>query len=55
MEIGEGRVIKCNYELCVKVVNKSHIQSEPLFKVTLPGENIQGDSEGVTATYGAHF
>jgi hypothetical protein len=28
VEIGDGAIIKCNYEVCVKVVNKSNIKSE---------------------------
>jgi hypothetical protein len=34
MEIGDGAIIKCNYELCVKVVNKSIIQSTTTSIVT---------------------
>jgi hypothetical protein len=32
MEISDGAIIKYNYELCVKVVNKSNLQSK---RVTL--------------------
>jgi hypothetical protein len=28
VEISDGGIIKCNYELCVKVVSKSNIQSK---------------------------
>jgi hypothetical protein len=28
VEISDGAIIKCNYELCVQVVNKSNIQSK---------------------------
>jgi hypothetical protein len=35
MEISDDAKIKCDYELFVKVVNKSNIQSETLSRVTL--------------------
>jgi hypothetical protein len=35
VEISDGARIKCNYELCVKVVNKSNIQSTTSSRVTL--------------------
>jgi hypothetical protein len=35
VEIIDGAIIKRNYELCVKVVNKSNIQSETLARVTI--------------------
>jgi hypothetical protein len=33
-------IIKCNYALCVKVVNKSNIQSKPPSRVTHTRDNI---------------
>jgi hypothetical protein len=38
-------MIKCNYELCVKVVNKSNIQSKPRSIVTLPHVTITFNSQ----------
>jgi hypothetical protein len=35
VEISDGTVIKCNYELCAKVVDKSNIQSKTPKTVTL--------------------
>jgi hypothetical protein len=34
VEISDGAVIKCNYELCAKVVSKSNIQPKPPSRVT---------------------
>jgi hypothetical protein len=34
VEISDGSVIKCSYELCGKVVNKSNIHSKTPSKVT---------------------
>jgi hypothetical protein len=30
VEIGDGPIIGCSYEVCVKVVNKSDTQSKPV-------------------------
>jgi hypothetical protein len=35
VEISDGAIIKCNYELCVKVVNKSNIQSKTQSRVIM--------------------
>jgi hypothetical protein len=35
VKINGGAVVKCNYELCVEVVNKSSIQSKTPSRVTL--------------------
>jgi hypothetical protein len=39
-EISDGAVINCNYELCVKVVNKSNIQSKTPSRISLTRDNI---------------
>jgi hypothetical protein len=40
VEISDGAIIKLNYELCVKVVNKSNIQPETPSIVTLSRGNM---------------
>jgi hypothetical protein len=40
VEISDGTIIKCNYELCVKVVNESNIQSKTPPRVTQNCDNI---------------
>jgi hypothetical protein len=40
VKISDGAIIKCNYEVCVKMVNKSNIQSKPQSRVTLTRENM---------------
>jgi hypothetical protein len=37
----DGVIIKCNYELCVKVVHKSNIQSKTQSRVTHMRDNIK--------------
>jgi hypothetical protein len=39
MEIGDGAIIKRNYELSVKVVNKSNLQSKTPSRVTHTRDN----------------
>jgi hypothetical protein len=34
VEISNGAIIKCSHKLCVKVVNKSNLQSKTLYVVT---------------------
>jgi hypothetical protein len=40
VEIIDGAVIKCNYEFCVKVVNKSNNQSKTPSRVTQTRVNV---------------
>jgi hypothetical protein len=40
VEISDGPIIKCNYEFCAKVVNKSNIQSETPSRDTPSCDNI---------------
>jgi hypothetical protein len=40
VEIIDGAIIKCNYELCVKVANKSNVQSETPSRVIQTRESI---------------
>jgi hypothetical protein len=40
LEISDGAIIKCNYKLCVKVVNKSNIQSKTPSRVTHTCDNL---------------
>jgi hypothetical protein len=40
VEISDSYIIICNYELCVKVVNKSNIQSKTPSRVTPSCDNI---------------
>jgi hypothetical protein len=40
VEISDGAIIKCNYELCAEVVNESDIQSKAPSRVILIRGNI---------------
>jgi hypothetical protein len=50
MKISDGAIIKCRHESCVKVVNKSNVQSKPIYRHPFTSNIIgyrRGTSNGI--------